>query len=116
MSVFSTEHTAEGNVCCPTCKAKQEWSDTCRRCKCDLALLRSAAEASEQIRRRCLLRLRAGRTFDALHLARRLYGLSPDARSARLLAVCHLARRNWAAARAMAVHAQSGEWEVGSGE
>ena len=29
---------APSGVCCPTCHAEQEWSDTCRRCKCDLTL------------------------------------------------------------------------------
>ena len=29
---------------CPTCRAEQEWSDNCRRCRCDLQLLREVEE------------------------------------------------------------------------
>jgi len=101
MAVIPIDRATEGRMRCPTCKATQEWSDTCRRCKCDLTLLRSAAEACRESRRRCLLFLRAGRLAEAVRQARRGYSLCPDERSSRLLAVCHLARGDWARAVAM---------------
>jgi hypothetical protein len=94
----SLEGPADGELRCPTCGARQEWSDTCRRCKCDLVLLRRVAGAGRACRRQCLRSLRAGRIGEALHHARRLYALFPDRPAARLLAVCHLLRGNWAAA------------------
>ena len=40
MSGTPTERPAgRMNVRCPTCGQWQEWSDSCRRCKCDLLLL-----------------------------------------------------------------------------
>jgi len=102
MAVSQRNRIGEDTVCCPTCKAVQEWSDTCRRCKCDLALLRSVAEASRESRRRCLLLLRAGRVAEALRQARRCYTLRPDEHSARLLAVCCLLGKRWAEALSIA--------------
>jgi len=87
---------------CPTCNAEQAWSDTCRRCKCDLTLLRIAAQACAGRRRRSLQLLRAGRLSEALYQAHRCYAQCPDARSARLLAVCHLVCGNWTQAIALA--------------
>ena len=91
-----------GRVRCPTCNATQAWSDTCRRCTCDLTLLGSAHEACAGHRRRCLLFLRTGRLSEALRQAHRCYALCPDERSARLLAVCHLLSGNWTRAIALA--------------
>ena len=90
MSEGSLDNSADGDVRCPTCGAWQDWSDACRRCRCDLTLLRRMAEAIQASRRRCLCALRAGRTSEALHHARRLQALCPDRSAARLLAVCHL--------------------------
>ena len=45
---------------CPTCGARPGWADTCRRCKCDLRLLRAAERAYEQHRAECLRLLIAG--------------------------------------------------------
>jgi hypothetical protein len=67
-----------------------------------LTLLRRTTAAVLDSRRLCLRALRAGRTAEALRLARRLYALAPDRSAARLLAVCHLLRGNWTAAAAMA--------------
>lgn len=75
---------------CPTCRAEQEWSDTCRRCKTDLRLLRSMDEACRNIRAAVLRHLRDGRHADALHTAQHLSLLSRDDATARLLAVCYL--------------------------
>jgi hypothetical protein len=104
-----------GMLRCPTCQARQEWSDLCRRCKCDLALLRRTAEAHRDSRRRCLLALRAGRARLALEYAGYAYLVSPDADTARLVAVCHFLLGNWdealAAGRAAAERASvPGEW------
>ena len=93
---------ADGEVRCPTCGARQEWSDACRRCKCELILLRQVTDAVQASRRRCLGLLRIGRAREALGHARRAYALSPDRPAARLLAVCHLLQGNWIAAVAMA--------------
>jgi hypothetical protein len=76
---------------CPTCKAKQEWSETCRRCKCDLTLLWAADRAYQRERQQCLTALRAGLGPIALAHARRCHQLMADAESARLLAVSQLA-------------------------
>jgi hypothetical protein len=75
---------------CPTCRAEQEWSDTCRRCKCDLRLLRLVADTHQAARARCLAELRAGRTQQALEAARECCRLWPALESRQLLAVCAL--------------------------
>ena len=80
---------------CPTCGARQGISDTCRRCKSDLRLVRSALEAYQQHRRSSLLDLGAGRLDTALRHARRCHELWPSPESHRLLAVCQLLRGDW---------------------
>lgn len=80
---------------CPNCKARQPWSDECRRCKCDFTILRRAADATRQTRRACLRAIRAGRYAAALTYARRYRRLQPHDDSARLLAVCHLLCGQW---------------------
>jgi len=102
MDVSTHDRTTDQRMRCPTCRARQTWSDTCRRCKCDLSLLRGAADASRAHRRRCLLLLRAGRHAEALRQAQRAYALAPDPPSARLLAVCHLLCRHWVSATTIA--------------
>jgi hypothetical protein len=102
MSGGELDNSANGEVRCPTCGVLQDWSDACRRCKCDLTLLRRVMEAAEASRRRCLCALRGGRTAEALRHARRWYALCPDRSAARLLAVCHLLAGDWPAAAAMA--------------
>jgi hypothetical protein len=98
-----TPHPSAGrDVRCPTCGAVQEWSDACRRCRCELTLLRRATAQALANRRRCLRDLQAGRIPEALRHARRLYALCPDRPAARLLAVCHLLHGHWAAAAAAA--------------
>jgi hypothetical protein len=93
---------ARPTVRCPTCRALQEWSDTCRRCKCDLRLLRAAADSRDRHRRRALRSLRDGRPAEALRHARHLRRLLPDADSACLLAACALLCGDWATAVALA--------------
>jgi len=98
IAVSESEDAADGSVRCPTCQARQSWSDACRRCRCDLALLRRIDESGSQTRRRCLKNLREGRFAAAVRCARRGFALSPDERSARLLAVCLLCHREFAEA------------------
>jgi hypothetical protein len=87
---------------CPTCRALQEWSDTCRRCKCDLRLLRDVAESYRRTRRRCLLALRSGQAPEALRAARACRRLRDDDESRRLVALSLLLASDWPAAAAMA--------------
>ena len=82
-------------VRCPTCRALQEWSESCRRCRCDLSLLRAACSTHQDHRRNCILQLDAGLTELALGHALRCHDLQPGADSLRLLALCALARQDW---------------------
>jgi hypothetical protein len=102
MSEGSPGNSANSDVRCPTCGAWQDWSDACRRCRCDLTLLRRVAEAIQTSRRHCLCALRAGRTSEALQQARRFQALCADRSAARLLAVCHLLQGDWLAAATVA--------------
>jgi hypothetical protein len=81
---------SDDNMVCPVCRASQIWSDICRRCRCDLSLLRRAEEARGRSRQEALLHLRAGRWADAEGAARAYHELQPVADSRRLLAVCCL--------------------------
>ena len=90
---------SEAQVRCPVCRASQAWSDTCRRCKCDLSLLRSVAAAFWEVRAGCLRHLRAGRWAEALREARRACDLCPGEETTRLLAVCHLLCEDWPAVK-----------------
>jgi len=102
MSEGSADRPAGGELRCPTCGAVQEWSDTCRRCRCDLGLLRRVAEEARACRYRCLRAMQTARVSEAAADARRLYALCPDLSAARLLAVCHLLQGNWLAATTLA--------------
>ena len=96
MTESSAERTAEDEMACPTCKARQVWSDQCRRCQCDLSLLRQWRSAGESQRRECLHELRLRRPEQALGHARRYALIVGSREGARLLAVCHLLCGNWA--------------------
>jgi hypothetical protein len=80
---------------CPTCGVEQEWADSCRRCRCDLRLLRAAEEAYWRHRRECLGALENGRIEVALAHARKSHELFPHAESHRLMAVCELMSERW---------------------
>ncbi len=80
---------------CPTCGARQGWSDTCRRCKTDLRLLVDALSDYDRHRRSCLLDLDVGDIDPALRHARRCHELRPGPESRRLMAVCQLLRGDW---------------------
>ncbi len=88
-------------VRCPTCRAVQPWSDTCRRCRCDLRLLREVVESYRQTRRRCLLEFRAGRAREVVRLAQRCEQLRADDESQRLVALGMLLVGDWPAAAAL---------------
>ncbi len=92
---------------CPTCGAPQEWSPTCRRCRSDLSLLWSAFSCLHEHRRQCIRALEAGQTELALGHALRCQELLPDDDSARLLALCALARDEFQSALALAQQAGS---------
>lgn len=89
-------------VRCPTCRADQPWSETCRRCKSDLRLLREVAESYLRARRACLLHLRSNRPQAARDAALRAHALAPTEESRRLMALAALLREDWPAAAELA--------------
>ena len=82
-------------VRCPTCRAVQEWSDQCRRCRSDLRLLRAASATYQHHFRSCILELEAGHPQAGLGHALRCHDLHPGPDSLRLLSLCALAREEW---------------------
>ena len=90
-----------GTIRCPTCRASQEWSDECRRCRSDLRLLRALDQEYADHRGHCLLNLRLDRSHAALPHARACMHLRPDEAAQRLLAVCALACGDWPTALAI---------------
>jgi hypothetical protein len=100
--VSKTSEVSGAEMRCPVCRAAQPWSDACRRCKCDLGLLRSAMAALEHHRLQCLSNLRQARWPEALHHARQAHDLCPNEDTTRLLAVCHLLCEDWPSAIATA--------------
>ena len=97
MSVISSDQ-----VRCPTCRAVQEWSDWCRRCRCDLRLLRSARRPTRTTGGNACLELEAGQPDLAMGHAIRCHELRPDADSRRLLALCALYQEDWETALQLA--------------
>jgi hypothetical protein len=73
---------------CPTCGASQQWSDACRRCKCDLSLVHRMLRYGRHLHRACLVQLRQGNVERARTAAQRYHRLMPTETSRRLLAVC----------------------------
>lgn len=100
---------------CPTCRAVQEWSDTCRRCKCDLRLLRAAERACRHSEARCLAELRAGRPAIALRHARECERLRPGSPARELVAVCAMLTGDWPTAVALAQSAGQADPNTASG-
>lgn len=92
----------EDSLRCPTCRASQAWSDVCRRCKCDLRLLRQAAEEYAAARRQCLLALQRGDLDEAVGWGDRCVEIEPDEPARRLLAACLFARGDWGPACSLA--------------
>lgn len=93
----------EETMRCPTCRAVQPWSDTCRRCKTDLRLVRELAEEFALARRLCLSNLNQNRFRTALVHARRCVRLRENPETLRLLAVCELLNQNWSRARSLSI-------------
>lgn len=91
---------------CPTCGALQDWSDTCRRCRCDLQLVHRALRAVESLRRQCLLYLRDDRYEAAWAAAQRCCELDNCEENRQLLALVEFIRGDFPAAvhRARGVH------------
>jgi len=118
MSKDPPDTPLRGTMTCPTCGAAQDWSDACRRCRCELVLLRRVADTARAERQRCLQSFHAGRVSEALGHARRLVAISPDPSAVRLLAVCHLMLGNWSAATTLgrrnldAAPAQAGDHRI----
>ena len=83
---------------CPTCGAEQHWADSCRRCRCDLRLLRAAVQAYSRHRRECLGALEDGQFEIARKHARKSQYLFPHVQAHRLMAVCELMSERWLAA------------------
>lgn len=102
MPDLSPEPIESDELRCPTCGARQGWSDTCRRCRSDLSLLLLLAQQWRRCRRQALAALSEGRSADAVELARRCHEIAPGSQSRRLLAVCHLLHEDWPAALAAA--------------
>lgn len=92
----------EHGLRCPTCRAAQEWSDTCRRCKCDLQLLRQVHESRVTARQQALRAIQRGDYRAALSSAERLFTLDPDEPARQLVAVCRLLNGDFPGARAIA--------------
>lgn len=90
MSTRCPDGSPADTFVCPVCRATQAWSDTCRRCRCDLGLFRRADEARRHARQQALLHLRAARWADARRAAEAYHALEPGIDSRRLLAVCCL--------------------------
>ncbi len=90
-----------GDFRCPTCGARQELMETCRRCKCDLSLVVAVQQRRQMLRRQCLQRLAHQQNDAAVQAAAELHALAPDADSTRLLAVAHLASGDYAHALQM---------------
>ena len=74
----------------------------CRRCKCDLRLLRAADQTYEHSRAECLTKLRGDRPRLAMAYARECERLRPGDESQRLLAVCALVAGDWPTALSLA--------------
>lgn len=99
---MSDERTTAETVRCPTCRARQPWSDVCRRCQSDLRLLRAFARVYAHARRLCLARLEADDAPAALAAARRCQALDPCPESRRLMALASLAAGDWDASSSWA--------------
>ena len=99
MDVTGEQATSSGpSLACPTCGARQAWSDECRRCGSDLSDLRAVWLAGLRAKAGCRIALRAGKFDQALVRARRLASLDPSESSRQLLTVCLLLCGDWSEA------------------
>lgn len=83
---------------CPVCRADNDCGPTCRRCRADLALLFTLEEKRERVMAQAAACLRRGRLARAQTLAGGADALRSDPASRRMLAVCHLLRRDYPSA------------------
>lgn len=88
----------QGEFRCPACGARQQLSDRCRRCRCDLSLVRKTAEAWLGERKRCFAHLAAGEAAAAASSAATCYEIAPAVEAVRLLALCRLLSGDFPAA------------------
>lgn len=83
---------------CPTCGAAAQSGPACRRCRSDLRLLqRLEAQRTAELHELAQA-LANGRWFDALLSAQYIHTLRQDDTSFRMLAVCQLLNKQFAAA------------------
>ncbi len=80
---------------CPTCGARQGWSETCRRCGCEFDLLARLTRSYDDHDRRAREALQRGDPATAWEHARTCFRLDSRAEAARLLAVTALAARRF---------------------
>ena len=63
---------------CPSCRARWESGETCRRCGMDLAPLLACERAAESLMTRALAALAAGQVTDAIDSLTQAQGLIAD--------------------------------------
>ena len=80
---------------CPTCRAAQQPSETCRRCKCDLSLVRETRIAYRGHRASCLSALGSSDLVAALNHSRHCVHLDPCPDALKLWSVCCLLAGDW---------------------
>lgn len=83
---------------CPVCRAANDRGPQCRRCRADLSLLFDLEVQRGQLLGVTRESLACGQTQEARATALRADGMRSDDESRRLLAVCHLLEKNFAAA------------------
>jgi hypothetical protein len=85
-------------ISCPVCRARVESGPQCRRCKADLSLLFALEARRDAVLAAARRSLSAGRSEEALALARGAEQLRRGADARRLIAAAHLLQRDFAAA------------------
>jgi len=83
---------------CPVCRAADNRTSQCRRCKADLSLLVELERQHARHLTRAARALTHGEAADCLHHAGQARALRADAASARLLALGYLKARDFASA------------------
>jgi hypothetical protein len=83
---------------CPVCRAENDRGPACRRCRADLSLLHALDGQRRRVLTTACQCLNRGQGPRAQALAEGADALRRDAESLRLLALCHLLRRDFAQA------------------
>jgi hypothetical protein len=86
-------------ITCPVCRASVDSGPQCRRCKADLSLLFALEARRDAVLTAARRSLAAGQTDVALALAHGAERLRRGEDARRVIAVLHLLRREFAAAR-----------------